>query len=78
MAPIYFQRPGHSMTIVGMERRSNGERVLLVFDPSFAVAETLRQLRNGKFAKSKIDSLMAAFRQDEAKLARFKEYEIMM
>jgi hypothetical protein len=78
MAPIYFQRPGHSMTIVGMERRSDGERVLLVFDPSFAVAETLRQLRNGKFAKSKIDSLMAAFRQDEAKLARYKEYEIMM
>jgi hypothetical protein len=66
------------MTIVGMERRSNGERVLLVFDPSFAVAETLRQLRHGKFAKSKIDSLMAAFRQDETKLARYKEYEIMM
>ena len=78
MAPIYFQRPGHSMTIVGMERRINGERVLLTFDPSYAVAQTLRELRSGRFAKSKIDTLMAAFRQDGAKLARFKEYEIMM
>jgi hypothetical protein len=78
MAPIYFQRPGHSMTIVGMERRTDGERVLLVFDPSYAVAETFRQLGRGKIAKSQIDTLMAPFRQDEAKLARYKEYEILM
>jgi hypothetical protein len=78
LAPIYFQRPGHSMTIVGMERRSNGERVLLVFDPSHAVAETLRQLSSGRFAKDRIDTLMAGFRQDEIKLARYREYEIMM
>ena len=78
MAPIYFQRPGHSMTIVGMERRTDGERVLLVFDPSYAVAETLRDLGSGKFSKSRIDTLMAPFRQEEAKLARYNEYEIMM
>ena len=78
MAPIYLQRPGHSMTIVGMERRTDGERVLLVFDPSYAVAETLRELGGGRFSKSKIDTLMAPFRQDEAKLARYNEYEIMM
>jgi len=78
MAPIYFQRPGHSMTIVGMERRTDGERVLLVFDPSYAVAETFRLLDRGKFSKSQIATLMAPFRQDEAALARYKEYEIMM
>ena len=78
LAPCYFQRSGHSMTIVGMERRTNGERVLLVFDPSYAVAETLRDLGSGRFSKSKIDTLMAPFRQDEAKLARYNEYEIMM
>lgn len=78
LAPIYFQRPGHSMTIVGMEKRSDGERNLLVFDPSYAVAETLRQLGSGRFSRSKIGSLMAAFRQDGEQLARHKEYEIMM
>ncbi|GAB7323437.1 hypothetical protein MBLNU13_g05889t2 [Cladosporium sp. NU13] len=78
MAPIYFQRPGHSMTIVGMERRTDGERVLLVFDPSYAVSETLRELGSGKFSKSRIDTLMTPFRQDEAKLARYNEYEIMI
>lgn len=78
LPPIYFQRPGHSMTIVGMERRNDGDRVLLVFDPSFAVAEVLRQLRDGRVHRSKIDTLMAAFRQDGAHLTRWKEYEIMM
>lgn len=78
LAPIYFQRPGHSMTIVGLERRSDGERNLLVFDPSFAVAEMIKQLANGRVPKSKIETIMAAFRQDTSKLARWKEYEIMM
>lgn len=78
LPPIYFQRPGHSMTIVGMEKRKDGDRVLLVFDPSFAVAEVLRQLRSGRVHRSKIDTLMAAFRQDGAHLTRWKEYEIMM
>jgi hypothetical protein len=78
LPPIYFQRPGHSMTIVGMEKRNDGDRVLLVFDPSFAVAEMLRQLRNGRVHRSKIDTLMAAFRQDGAHLTRWREYEIMM
>jgi hypothetical protein len=78
LPPIYFQRPGHSMTIVGMEKRNDGDRVLLVFDPSFAVAEVLRQLKNGRVRRSNIDTLMASFRQDGAHLTRWKEYEIMM
>ena len=56
----------------------DSDRVLLVFDPSFAVAEVLRQLRSGRVHRSKIDTLMAAFRQDGAHLTRWKEYEIMM
>jgi hypothetical protein len=78
LPPIYFQRPGHSMTIVGMEKRNDGDRVLLVFDPSFAVADVLRQLKSGRVHRSKIDTLMAPFRQDGAHLTRWKEYEIMM
>jgi hypothetical protein len=35
LPPIYFQHQGHSMTIVGLERRTSGALELLVFDPMF-------------------------------------------
>ncbi|KAI3323129.1 DUF1671-domain-containing protein [Xylariaceae sp. AK1471] len=35
LPPIYFQHQGHSMTIVGLERRASGALELLVFDPMF-------------------------------------------
>ncbi|KAH7033334.1 peptidase family C78-domain-containing protein [Microdochium trichocladiopsis] len=35
LPPIYFQHRGHSMTIIGLERRTSGELQLLVFDPMF-------------------------------------------
>lgn len=35
LPPIYFQHRGHSMTIVGLEKRTSGELELLVFDPMF-------------------------------------------
>lgn len=35
LPPIYFQHRGHSLTIVGLERRTSGSLKLLVFDPMF-------------------------------------------
>jgi len=35
LPPIYLQRPGHSLTIIGYEMRTNGSSNLLVFDPAF-------------------------------------------
>ncbi|KAJ8130434.1 hypothetical protein O1611_g3195 [Lasiodiplodia mahajangana] len=35
LPPIYFQHRGHSLTIVGLERRVSGSLKLLVFDPMF-------------------------------------------
>ncbi|KAK5630713.1 hypothetical protein RRF57_006428 [Xylaria bambusicola] len=35
LPPIYFQHRGHSLTIVGLERRASGSLKLLVFDPMF-------------------------------------------
>ncbi|KAM0719360.1 hypothetical protein Q7P37_005265 [Cladosporium fusiforme] len=76
--PIYFQRPGHSTTIVGMERRQGGERVLLVFDPSFDVNEAMRELADSRVGRGKIESVMSVFRQDATRLSDWKEYEILM
>ncbi len=35
LPPIYLQCRGHSMTIIGLEIRTNGSRNLLVFDPAY-------------------------------------------
>ncbi|KAI8633122.1 DUF1671-domain-containing protein [Xylariaceae sp. FL1651] len=35
LPPVYFQHRGHSLTIVGLERRVSGALELLVFDPMF-------------------------------------------
>lgn len=43
--PIYFQYRGHSLTIVGIERRTSGALELLVFDPMFRDPEAVMRLR---------------------------------
>lgn len=78
LPPIYFQRPGHSMTIVGMERKVTGERVLLVFDPSCPAKETLKELAGSRVPREKARSVMTAYRQDAEKLSDYKMYEILM
>lgn len=44
--PIFLQRPGHSLTIVGFERRRDGGRGVLVFDPAWRAPEALRERRD--------------------------------
>ena len=39
---IYLQRPGHSMTIIGLERTKGGSRRLLVFDPAWRPPKLMR------------------------------------
>jgi hypothetical protein len=42
--PIYFQRPGHSLTIVGLEIMRDGTRNLLVFDPMYQAPRLMKQM----------------------------------
>ncbi|KAI1367389.1 peptidase family C78-domain-containing protein [Xylaria arbuscula] len=44
LPPIYFQHRGHSLTIVGLERRASGSLKLLVFDPMFHDPESVVRL----------------------------------
>lgn len=41
LPPLYFQHSGHSRTIVGIEKLSDGTRNLLVFDPSKIPTRTI-------------------------------------
>lgn len=77
LPPIFFQRAGHSMTIVGLERRKDGGRNLLIFDPSFATTSAMMRLVDGKTAHSKVETLMAPYRHGAKRLERWKEYEVL-
>ncbi|TLD23493.1 Serine/threonine-protein kinase [Venturia nashicola] len=42
--PVYLQRPGHSLTIVGLEIMRDGTRNLLVFDPMYQAPKLMREM----------------------------------
>ena len=78
MPPIYFQRAGHSTTIVGLERKLDGARNLLVFDPSFGTSAVVNGLLNGKKTNTKPETLLKSYRSSDDSLARWDEIEIIV
>ncbi|RMY70788.1 hypothetical protein D0863_05558 [Hortaea werneckii] len=78
LAPIYFQRRGHSTVIVGLERKKDGARNLLVFDSSFETSRAIRAKLAGKKTQTAVDTILRAYRRSDQSLARYKEFEIMV
>lgn len=87
---IYFQHPGHSMTIIGFERHLNGSRNLLVFDPMFhdapnvskLVGESLEPAENfvaggGRRRGEEAGQMLKAYRRGTKYLRRYNEFEIL-
>ncbi|KAH0431343.1 DUF1671-domain-containing protein, partial [Aureobasidium melanogenum] len=79
--PLFFQQPGHSMTIVGIERYSNGNLSLLVFDPSFEPPKQLADMVTGSptaAIPAKVAShLLRPYKRGAPQLARYDEFEIL-
>ena len=78
--PIYLQQPGHSLTIVGLERHRDGARNLLVFDPGFGPSKDIRSLIGKREVGRRIHSrdtekLMHAYRRTSARLGKYKGFE---
>lgn len=83
-APIYLQQPGHSLTIVGLEILEDGDRTLLVFDPSFGPSRALRELAQDAKAirintrDFAIERHMKIYRKESEKLKRHQAFEILV
>lgn len=78
LPPIYLQRPGHSITIVGFERRSESYSNLVVFDPVYATSPAMHKLIGRKNIKSSRPEVMHAYRRGAAHLRKFAAFEILM
>lgn len=78
LSPIYLQRFGHSMTIVGLERLVDGSRKLLVFDSSFATSVQMKRLASQQQALCSLEGLLRPYRKSDLSLTRFDEFEIIV
>ncbi|KAH6891990.1 peptidase family C78-domain-containing protein [Thelonectria olida] len=79
LPPIYLQHPGHSLTIVGLERQVDGEVNLLVFDPSFRDSVKINQLVGKVFRHrtSKVDEAVQPYRRGSHYLRKYNAFEVL-
>lgn len=78
LPPIYLQRPGHSITIVGFERRSDSYCNLVVLDPVYATSPAMHKLIGRRNIKSARPEIMHAYRRGPAHLRKFAAFEILV
>ncbi|KAJ8120477.1 hypothetical protein ONZ43_g2823 [Nemania bipapillata] len=92
LPPIYFQHRGHSLTIIGLEKRGSGSLKLLVFDPMFHDPESIVRLirrvdRHGDSRddrnKTRIpihrspESALRLYRRGSNYLKKYHEFELL-
>jgi hypothetical protein len=68
---------GHSLTIVGFEKRRNGTSNLLVFDPMFKSSPGIQRLIGTNFTASGPERLLKAYRRCRSYLRRYKSFEML-
>ncbi|KAJ1329427.1 zinc finger-containing ubiquitin peptidase 1 [Microdochium nivale] len=79
LPPVYFQHRGHSMTIIGLERRVSGELDLLVFDPMFSDPAYLTEPDGmDKRRRGNHQSALKTYRRGHSYLRRYHEFEIVV
>lgn len=77
--PIYFQRPGHSLTIVGLEIMRDGTRNLLVFDPMYQAPMLMKQMVDAgpRRIVGPNYKLLSFYRRSQYKLQNFVDFETL-
>lgn len=78
LPPIYLQQPGHSITIVGFERRRDGSCNLMVFDPMYSTSPAMHKLIGRKDIKSPRPEVLYAYRRPAKQLKKHAAFEILM
>ena len=65
------------MTIVGMERRTDGSTSLIVFDPMFHDASNVTRLVGQLFNHKAPEGVLKAYRRGLKYLGNYSEFEIL-
>jgi hypothetical protein len=78
LPPIYLQQPGHSITIIGFERRRDGARNLVVFDPMYSTSPAMHKLLGRKNIQTARPEVFHAYRRGAMQLKKHAAFEILM
>ncbi|TKA68268.1 hypothetical protein B0A55_08526 [Friedmanniomyces simplex] len=78
--PIFLQRPGHSVTVIGTSRSKTGKRHLLIFDPAWSPPAVLRKAAPLTCEECKGLSAkwtLRQYRKSETYLKKWKAFETL-
>ena len=80
LPPIYLQQPGHSLTIVGLEKHVNGQRFVIVLDPMYLTSRAMNQLLDvgPRRVRSARPEVMDIYRRGDERLYKHTDFEILM
>lgn len=76
LPPIYLQHPGHSLTIVGIEKTTTGQVNLLVFDPVIRHGWPLLRLP-GMRSEESPERVLKVYRRGPRYLYKYRAFEIL-
>ncbi|OTB05787.1 hypothetical protein M426DRAFT_319470 [Hypoxylon sp. CI-4A] len=79
-APIYLQYDGHSLTIIGLERKLNGRRKLLVFNPAKDDPQSVKN-RLGQQGVEGVpveETLNKHYRRGSRQLQKLARFDLLM
>ncbi|RYP66096.1 hypothetical protein DL770_008866 [Monosporascus sp. CRB-9-2] len=77
LPPVYFQHRGHSLTIIGLEKRMDGVMELLVFDPVFRDPDSITRYVGRKVKHKNPDFALKLYRRGPKYLKKYHEFEIL-
>ncbi|PIA93616.1 Zinc finger with UFM1-specific peptidase domain protein [Cercospora beticola] len=78
LMPLFFQRSGHSMTIVGLQKTRSAKRSLLVFDPAWQAPSAILGPEDvNAQSRWKRHRTLKIYRKSERYLKRFSGFEIL-
>lgn len=78
LPPIYLQQPGHSITIIGFERRRDGSCNLMTFDPMYNTSPAMHRLIGRKNIRTARPEVLYAYRRVAKQLKKHAAFEILM
>jgi hypothetical protein len=78
LPPIYLQQPGHSITIIGFERRCDGSCNLIVFDPMYSTSPAMHKLLGRKNIRTARPEVLHAYRRSSRQLKKHAAFEVLM
>ncbi|KAF2184699.1 DUF1671-domain-containing protein [Zopfia rhizophila CBS 207.26] len=78
LPPIYLQQPGHSITIIGFERRKDGSCNLMIFDPMYHTSPAMHRLIGRKNIRTSRPEVLYAYRRGSRQLRKHAAFEVLM